>query len=271
MGDDKLSAVEHEVADQRIEEGEGTPGEANWLKFELGKGLRDAVRKLHIPALQFAHQLVLVVARHTQGGPGGDHAHDETQDAGARGAAVYEIAEEGGAPPFRVGCVESCSAIVVGRRTQDVAKLTEQQHELLEAPVDVSDDIERPGVVAPIGPHAVADEARGFYLLRRAEDVHVAKAFALQVAKGAAEVGYLAADNVRAELAFGAGLVAGVADLLLEVQHDGHGHDVVAAGELQQWPACLLLDVRRVDDSEASSFEPLRDEVVDERECIGCS
>ena len=102
VGDDELAAVEHVMADQAADEGRGLVGEFCRLALELFQGLGEAVGDLHVPPLQLAQQLDVVVARNAESRSRLDHPHDQAQHLRRAGAAVDEIPEEDGLAPFRV-------------------------------------------------------------------------------------------------------------------------------------------------------------------------
>jgi hypothetical protein len=92
-------------------------------------------------------ELVLVVARDAQGVAGADHAHDQAQHPGAVRPAVDEISDEHRPATVGVGGVDRPALLVADEL---VAELGEQLLELGAAAVDVADDVERAGVVAPV-------------------------------------------------------------------------------------------------------------------------
>ena len=81
--------------------------------------------------------------------PGRGHAHREPQHVGRVRAAVDQVADEHRAAGRRGG------RDAVRRR---VAERRQQRHQLVAAAVDVADDVERPGLGAPVGPHRHAHD-----------------------------------------------------------------------------------------------------------------
>jgi hypothetical protein len=123
----------------------------------------------HVAAPELAHELHVVVARHADRRAGGAHVHDEPQHLGGPRAAVDEVAEEGGLAPRRRHDLEARLG-ALGRHARDrVAEAAEELLELVEAPVDVAHEVERPHVVATVVPQAGALEGEA-HLLGRVED-----------------------------------------------------------------------------------------------------
>ena len=105
--------------------------------------------------------------------------------------------------PSGCGVRGAAVSVAVGRRDR-VAELLEQRHQLVEAAVDVADDVERAVLVACGRSRAAARSIVGRVdLLGRLQDEDVAEALALQAAQRAAQLLALVADDVRAEVAVG--------------------------------------------------------------------
>ena len=94
MRHDETTAIQHVVADERVQEGGDAVPELGRLGFKLGEGLGEAVVDLHIGATQLAKQLHIVIAGNAEAGARGDHGHNEAQDVRRAGTTVHEIAEE---------------------------------------------------------------------------------------------------------------------------------------------------------------------------------
>ena len=131
------------MADQAVDEPLRIGAELVGLGGQLGQRLGQAVGDLHVAAAQRPQQLVLVVARDAECVTGGDHAHDQPQDAGGVRTAVDEIADEDRTAAVVVGAGGS-SLVVPDDR---VAELGQQRLEFGPAAVDVTDDVERPALV----------------------------------------------------------------------------------------------------------------------------
>jgi hypothetical protein len=260
----QTSAVEDVVADQAVEERLDLLAELLGFAVELGEGLGEPVCDLHVAAAHGAQQLVLVVARHAQGVAGCHHAHDQAQHAGRVGSAVDQVADEHG--PASVLVRSSGTAVLVpGDR---VAELYKQGLEFGAAAVNVADHLERAGlvpqVVVELGP---GDRGRADALFA-AQRVHGAEPLALQAFQATAQLIALPADDVRAEVAIGAGGVPRYADALGHVEHDRDGQHVMLTGQCDELAACVGLHVGGVDDAEPPGGQPLTDDVVQHVERI---
>jgi hypothetical protein len=91
---DQTPIVEHEMADQAIDEAYDLVAELGRLPGKLRQRFGQAVRELHLAALQRPLQLVVVVAGHAEGRAGRDHVHRQPQHVGRARAAIDQIAEQ---------------------------------------------------------------------------------------------------------------------------------------------------------------------------------
>src|SRR5579872_2299366 len=195
-----------------------------------------------------------MVARHAERLAGGDHTPHEIDGCHDAGAAVYQIAQEDGAPPRRMA--------QAGLRVVHIAEQGQQLAQLVVAAVDVANDVEGVGVGAAVGEERHALDAHRLYLLRRIEDDNLAEAFALEAAQPPAELLHMVAHHLWAELAVRAGGVALDAEALVHVEDDGDGQHVVLAGDVNERGAVLRLDIGGVHHGEAAQGEPQRGDVV---------
>src|SRR5262249_53867277 len=143
-----------------------------------------------------------------------------------------------------------------------IAELAEEREELVEAAVDVADDVERSALVAQVVAQRLARDRRRRDLLRRGEDEDVAKAFAREAAERAPRLLDVVLDDPRPEGAVGPRAIALDADPLRQVEDDGDGNTVVLARESDERLARRGLDVGRVDDGQPPSRKPLGGNVV---------
>ena len=121
--------------------------------------------------------------------------------------------------------------------------MVEQLLKLVAAAVDVADDVERAGLILAVGPQRRALDANGVNRLRRAQDRHLAEALALQPAQTLAQASRTwLRTTCGAKLAVGARGVALQAGLLVHIEHDGDGEDVMLAGDAHERRAVLRLD-----------------------------
>ncbi len=257
--DDEAALVEHEVRHEPVHERLGRGPELRRLAPELVERLGEPVRDLDVAPAQRADELVLVVARHAERLARRDHAHDEPQHARGVRAAVDEVADEHRGPPRRRGRADGPALVVPA---QPVPQRRQQRLELAAAAVDVADDVERAGELAVVVEHPGEPHVRRRDLVGAPEHVDDPEALALQPREAAAQRGRVPLDDVRAEVAVRAGLVAAHALRDRHVEDDGDRQDVVLARQLHQARARVLLDVRRVDDREQPAPQPDADDVV---------
>jgi hypothetical protein len=216
VGNDAAPVVDHRMADQAVDELGHLDAELLGLGIELGDGLSEAVGNLDVAAFERAPQLVLVVARDACRGSVSDHAHGEAEHPGAVGAAVDEVADEERLPARGMagGRAVSCDL---------VAELGEQGDELVRAPMDVADEVERSVVVATVGPPSLPLDRGGGDVVGALQDEYPAEALALEALDRLAELLVLTAQRVRGEVSVGAVGVAFGAHLLWDIEHDGDG------------------------------------------------
>ncbi len=86
-----------------------------------------------------------MVARDAQRVPGIDHAHRKTEDRRGGRTSIDEVADEQGAAPIRVVRATAVDCDLVSQLVKELA-------ELVEAAVDVTDDVERSVVGAAVIP-----------------------------------------------------------------------------------------------------------------------
>jgi len=175
---DEPAIVQHEVADQAVDPLLDLCAELGRLQRELRQRLAQPVRDLHLTADEGALQLIVVVAGHAERRVGPLHAHRQAQHAGRVRPAVHQIAEQDG---FAAGRMARHAVFA-----RDIAKLHQQRLQLGAAAVNVADQVERPVLVAAVGPEARALNRRRINFILRAEDADVAEALALQRAERAA-------------------------------------------------------------------------------------
>src|SRR5215470_10150422 len=137
-----------------------------------------------------------MVARDAERVTGGDHAHDQPQDAGSVRAAVDEIADEDRAAAVVVGA--GGASLVVP--ADHVAELGQQRLELGPAAVDVADDVEWPGLVPQVVEQLRAGDAHVGNLVLTTQRVDRTEALTRQAFQPATELVTLAADLMGAEV-----------------------------------------------------------------------
>jgi hypothetical protein len=256
----QVAAVQHVVRDQAVHELRRRRDELRRPGAQLLERLGQPVRPPHVAATQRPDQLVLVVARHRQRHPVGDHAHRQAQHSGRVRAAVDQVAEEHRGAPGRVVRGDRRP---VGVPDQPPAQLVQQRGELTEAAVYIADQVERPGVPAQVVVRRRPHDGGLLDLLGAGQHVHRAEPLGLELAQAAPQLTVLAPDHLRAEPR------ARRAQLLRQVQHDRHRQHVVLAGQCDQPGAGGALGVRRVDDGQPTPAQPDTGQVVQRVERVG--
>ena len=127
------------------------------------------------------------------------------------GAAIYEIAKEYDLAPVWMGHRKASFPVSVSAGLHLVPKVLEEDDELIEAAVHVTDDVERAVLVLQVGPHRQALDGNRLDLFRGVEHEHVPEALAFQSAKRPPELLSLLAHNPRSKRPVGTPFVAGYA------------------------------------------------------------
>ena len=261
VGDHEPPVVEHEVADELVDEVRDSGAELLRLRLELPEALGQAVRDPDVAPAQLPHELDVVVPGHPERSPGLDHRHREAQHGRGCRPAIDEVAEEDDLPAIRMPRDRPVARTLV-------AEPIEQLDQLLETAVHVADQVERAVIVLSVHPERHPLDRRGLHVLRGLERVDVAEALTREPPKGAPELGNLAPHHVAPEVALRARLIARLAHPRREVQDDRDRDHVELAGQLDERPARIRLHVRRVDDREAPRRETLAGDEVQRVEGI---
>ena len=120
-----------------------------------------------------------MVARHADRDPARHRIHDEAQAVDNARAPVHQVAEKTRAVAL---FMRDGKALVL--RLDAIAKLGQQRFEFIAAAVEIADDVERPGVVASVGPKALAFNDRRIDLRLGTKLETIAEAFASPVVSG---------------------------------------------------------------------------------------
>jgi hypothetical protein len=143
--------------------------------------------------------------------------------------------------------------------------LDQQFGQLIEAAVDVADDVERTVVLLAIVPERLALDLRHLVdqplasarLRVEAQAMHVPESLAIQVSQRSAHLNNLVANDVAAKIPVGAAFIAFVADAIGHIQHNRHGQHIMLPRQLHQRLARLRLHVRRVNHRKQPARQPL--------------
>src|SRR4051794_19822828 len=94
MSNDELSIVQHVMAHKSVEERAGFVAKVGWLGVELRQRIRQAVRDLHVAALQLTDELHIMVAGDAERRVRLHHAHHKPQDIRYARTAIHQITNE---------------------------------------------------------------------------------------------------------------------------------------------------------------------------------
>ena len=108
--------------------------------LELGQGLGKTVLDLYRPSDQRPPQLVVVVAHHREARPGRLARHRDPEHLRDARPAINQVADEDDAPAVRMA-----EDVIVAHL---VAEQRDELPQLVDAAVDVADQVERAAVVA---------------------------------------------------------------------------------------------------------------------------
>ena len=144
----------------------------------------------------------------------------------------------------------------------------EQGFELSTTAMDVTDDVERSMLRPPIVPERLAIDARAGDIFVRAKDEDVPESFSVQIANRAPKLARLLTDDMRTEVPIQSCAVAVLTDSLGHIEDDCYRQDVVLACQRDKRLACLLLNIRRIDNGEPAACEPASGDEVQHTERV---
>src|SRR5207247_10585544 len=142
----------HVVAHEVIQKAQGSTFEL-WRHFlELREGLGKPMGHAHILSLELFHQLDVVVSRNAQGTSSLNHVHDELKDTGNIGPEVDKVPQEDRFSPGRRTDAVARAAQTICPALDLVPELREEGQKLVQAPVDIANDVEGPMLFLQIVP-----------------------------------------------------------------------------------------------------------------------
>ena len=167
------AVIQHEMAHQAIKELHHLRSELGRLLLQLGQRLGQPVGDLHILALELAHQLLVMVARHAKGRAIRHHTHDQLEHSGDRRSTIDQVTQEDGPATGRRLGGDCTAGFAYG-----IAKLLQQGDQFVEAAVHIADDVKRPVLVLQVGPKRLPLDRHRLDLTRRSHHVDIAESFA---------------------------------------------------------------------------------------------
>src|SRR5262249_43904357 len=170
-----------------------------WRLLQFCDRLFQSMFDLNLLTPQPAHQLHIMVTGDAECCSGGDHVTDDADGIDNMRSAIDQIAEKDrppsrGAPPALI----APGRALIRQSESFPSGLFEQRSELIGAPVQVSENIERTRLIFLVVPEGNAPDLNFF---RSAQDVNVSKPLSLQSSEAAFQIGDLAAHYVRSEVA----------------------------------------------------------------------
>ena len=252
--DNQLAAVQHQVGHQRVAEVRDPAPEPLFLSGQLFHGLLQPVGQGDLAAAQRPHQLVFVVAGHGERVAVADHPHGQAKHARRIGSAVDEVTHEDDPPTLGVFCVRWPSRAVA---RQHVAQRPEQQHQLVQAAVDIADHVEGAVFLAEIVEQLVAADHRVVYFIRGGKHVHPGETLPAQGTQRLLQGPVLAVDHRRRHCSRATRGIAFKAHLDRQVQDDGRDERVLRLRNLHQLLPGGLLHVGGVNHREQAGLEAL--------------
>lgn len=206
-----------------------------------------------------------MVSRHAEGRPGRDRVDRQAQAVGAVRAAVHQVAEKDQPSAVRMRDPKAPARRLLPA-LHDIAESAQQRDRLVEAAMQVADDVERPAVLAAVGPQPPAFDHDRVGLLRRAEAVFAEKPLAAQrMAQRITQQLALVPYDAPADGAAGALL----ADRCGDVEGQRHRHRVVLTSDGDELPAVFGVQVGGVHHRKAARGQPLADQVSVGRQHLG--
>ena len=209
------------------------------------------MRDLHVPPIQLADQLHIVVSGNTQSRAGLDHAHRQPENGDDLRPTVHQIPQEDHLAPLRVGYLEPIIPFLRLFLLHLVTQFAEECPEFVVTAVDIPDDRERPMFVPPVVPERLPLDLRLLDRRQAVQGVDGAKTFLGQVPQTAPHLLVLQPDHVRSKAPVRARFVPLAADLLGQIEDDRHWQAMVLSRQLHQGPACIGLHVGGVDDGQS--------------------
>src|SRR5256885_10468662 len=120
-----------------------------------------------------------MISCHAEGSSGCYRVHDESNHAGRIRSAIHKIAYK-----YDFSSVGMTDAVVPGLIAYGITEAREQLERLIEATVDVADDVERPGLGLLVVPEKLPANRQSNQLLRRVEDADMPEPLTLETTQG---------------------------------------------------------------------------------------
>ena len=149
-----------------------------------------------------------------------------------------------------------------------IAELAEKGLQLVVATVQVANDVERPVVIPFVVPERSSLDDRRLDFLGRIEDEDVRESFPLQSTNRPTQLRLLLPNDVSPEAAIFPPTIPFLANLLRQIEDDGHGEAVILPAKLNERFAGFWLNVRGVHHGQMSQGQPLSGDEVQQLKCF---
>src|ERR1051325_7497139 len=134
MRHDETAVVQNVMTDETVDEVSNVFLQLGWLLVQLFERLGETVCDLNVATAQLAHQLRVVISRDGERVARLRHVHDELQHFRNLWTTIDEVAEK--------DCLASFGMAAFELRRDLVPEVREERVQLVEAAVNVADDVE---------------------------------------------------------------------------------------------------------------------------------
>jgi hypothetical protein len=134
--------------------------------------------------------------------------------------------------------------------------------------MDIADDVERAMFVREVVPEGPPFNGDSLNFLHGIELKDVSETLSLEPSQGTPKLLMLPPDHVPSEIATVSLSVPLPTHSLRYVEHNRHRKEVVLAGQLDEWPACLGLDIGGIHDGQLGIRQALGSDEVEDLEGI---
>src|SRR5262249_4561196 len=159
---------------------------------------------------------------------------------------IHKVSKKNYLPLIGMVRFESAGFIHVN----SISQLSKQVFELIEAAVNISDDVKRSMLMTPIRPERLPFNHDVFNLLGSIQHMNITKSFISQPPQRAAQISHLLNNDMGSKTPVGSNRIALAANLFGQLKNDGNSKDMMIPGQRDQWLASFFLDIRCIDHSE---------------------
>ena len=255
MGNHQPPPIENEVMRETSKEVAHTLLELWRLALELLHGHLEAVRDLHGAPLEVAQQFSIVVPEHHRSPTTPARGHDQTQHRHDLGPTIDEVPDEEQSASVRMRelIVDVSGTCALFRYS--ISESLEKFDEFVEAPVNISDDIERSAPPAPVTRQRLPNNDSPRCFLRTFDPVPALEGFFTKSRSIVLELSKLPLDDCLTDMPTGSLPIVSEIDLLRVVEDDRNTWHVVTTSEFEQRKARFASRVGRIDNREPTTAQ----------------